>query len=722
MASLPKSVYEGTDLYRIEEKLNLICRGIYTFSLNSVSPRSALAAGKKMLAGGAYPKPIGIWAKNHLDGDKAVGIDPASISTWFTEGGKFAPSLKASWNTPTDLIMQIAGAAKEWAALCKKADVDRSSRNSEASNAIVDPEDMKTKEYPLYANWNTSDEKLTAPDEEFLYSRLRKDSTGNLYWVFNSGNVVPIPLSEGSAARKILDDSSFWSEFAKDNMSRIAEYSRLIVDRCYELRDSRMIDEKNTVPTLEEELENLVPHCISRNIAVQIYMVKVGEGKTARWVFHHFSLAMNAQNKSMNRTNWCSILQTDMLRFLNFDHIKKIAQWGTNGVDSIFRPAYVAEQCPCGSMPMLPGAFRQFFSGKLINPLMGLLRIATFVNSVIDPGNYSRQSLVLVGLGKEGKGIFCRFLEGLFGNACVTLQENAFDRENRFGMGPAINRRLIILQDVKQPSSVIESPMFKSVTGNDTLSIDRKFQMPMEWKVEGTKVVIVTNKKIWLNNQYAVSRILPVFFMKNYKDTDALSVPELTAALMAEMKPFVQWCADYENYFRDLKNKAGENFPYCTKNGLSILSDDSFKAWMRGELTGTPNEITREAFENESPGDMPEPMFKIRLYDDEDEDQSAAFSDIFNRFFKRSELGIVPSQKISEALIEGSKSEFPSMIIAGITKQTCQSGKCQPIKDFKAWLIAKGFKKVKLHGDYVFRGMELRDASEPIDFIGGAPC
>lgn len=707
--------YTSMRLYQVQDLLNRICSGVYQFDLRGVKCKAAVTAASKLRENPTYAKPMGVWVRNLLDPDnKTTALSPAAIETWFKDGGRFTASLKANWKTASDLILDIASAAKEWNAAQKKEHIDQSERNSEATSAILKTDETKTKEYQLYSNWNTVDEKISQPDVDFLYSHLRQDSMKNLYWVFDNGTVLGIPLSEGSAARKILDDADFWSLFCTENMPRIKDYCKAIVDRCYELRNN-ILSIDDDLPTIEEELENVVPHCISRNVCVQIHFRKVGSGKTVSWIFDHFSLAMNAQKQALNRTNWCSVLQVDMIKFLDFTRIGFIEQWtDRDNVNAIYHSPFKPIIRNVGRMPKLPPTFGAFFKGKLTNPIMGMLRVAVFVRSVLDPKNFSRQALVLVGLGKEGKGVFCKFLERAIGDACVTLQENAFDRENRFGMVPAINKRLVILQDIKQPSSVIESPMFKSITGNDTLSIDRKFQNAMEWRVHGTKVVLVTNKKIWLNNTYSVTRVLPLFFQKNYEDSEAKGVMDLSDQLLLEKDEFIQWCYDYVAYFENACNRKGERFPCITKNGLTVIDDRSYTLWNAGQLEDMGVAQTVEAFESETPANMFEAMFKVKTFDTENDDDADNFSKIFDKLFVRDENGKMRSSEISAALVGATKFEYPEMILTGITRQTAANGHCENIRSFKSWLLTIGITKKRVQGIEVFTGLSEK---KPLDDI-----
>lgn len=706
--------YSGSRLQRMEAIVNEITKGVYKVSLRSVKHKSAMTAAKHIEKNPAYAKPFGMWVQSQLEeGSKEHSITAASLVTWWGSGSKFAEALYSHWKTPFDFLVDLGGAANEWADSKRKEDVTRSEKNSEASRAIIDTRETKTKEYPLYTNWSTVDEKISKPDIEFLYDRLSKDATNNLYWTFNNGVTVPIPMVEGSAARRIMDDANFWSAFALDNLSKIFDYTKYIVDRCYELRNDVGYDTADEeLDSIESKLEEFVPHCISRNISIQIFFVKIGSGKDAHWAFDHFGLAMNAPKPAMNKTNWCAVLQVDMLRFLDFGRIKLIKQWSTNPDERAIH-SFDMYNLKLGrrpsSLPTLPKKFSEFFNGKLVNPKMDMLRIATFVTSVIDPNNYSRQALLLVGLGKEGKGVLCRVFEHIFGSASVTLQEDAFDRERQFGLWPAINKRLVILQDVLRPTTLIETPKFKSLTGNDTLSIDRKYMNTMEWQVDGTKVIIVTNKRVWLNNNYAITRVLPVFFMKNYKSVNVAGLRTITRDLCKESNAFLQWCYDYVNYFKLMTNDKGEQWPFLTDNGLIILSDDQFKDWKHGDLDVTDDDmIVKHAFEAATPSTSAESMFKVSEYEDANDDVEFAFEQMFQTFFELIPGETLKRPLITQTIYEHMNRGFTCMRMAGIDRDPTQSR--TSISNFLRWLSKREgvCAKIEKDGSTVYQNIRIR--------------
>lgn len=108
-------------LYQVQDLLNKICSGVYQFDLRGVKYKAAVTAAGKLRENPTYSKPIGVWVQNLLDpNNKTTAVSPAAIDTWFKDGGRFTASLKANWKTASDLILDIASAAKEWNDVQKK--------------------------------------------------------------------------------------------------------------------------------------------------------------------------------------------------------------------------------------------------------------------------------------------------------------------------------------------------------------------------------------------------------------------------------------------------------------------------------------------------------------------------------------------------------------------------------------------------------------------------
>lgn len=722
---MKEPTYIVSELHDIETKLNEIFKGVMSFSLSLVKAKAAQTAASKLRENPSYNKPVGIFYSNLMDANKGfVPLTTASIvQLWSNE--KYSPTLKSHWPDVFDFLCKVSEAAKEYQKKKTETNIKKSEGSSNATAAITDARERKTKDYPLYSNWSSVVENITDIDVDFLYSHLRKDAVNNIYWKWKDGTIMMIPISEVSKGRQIVDDDDFWTRFMNDNAVSIKDYCQTILEKAYELQGDSSFDEETVVESLESRIENLVPHCISRQLSIQITYVKEGRGKDASWIFERFSLAMTGVKPALNRDNWCSVLQLNLLKFLDASKIGSIKQWHTKFADDNVDAMYYFDATGLAigekvvKMPPLPGPFKDFFTGKLVNPRMDLLRIATYIVTALDDDDKSRQALFLLGRGKDGKGCFARFLEYIFGTAFETINEENF--VNRFGLETSINKRLICVQDAKDPTMIVESATFKSLTGGDPLFVDIKYRKPVCWHTEGTKVLITTNKFLWLNDEYSVSRVLPVFFQRNYDPLDIKSVDDITTELCVNSKAFVQWCYQYVQYFKQKKNKAGQPWKMNTKNGLMLLSDRQYELWLDGKLEGSWGDIQRDAFAEASPKDSSDDYFRVARYAEAIEDSEEIYRMIAKNYLVFTPAATVTRAELNIALRKAAyKGNSFELQAVGIDRYSKDCNKA--IRGFIKWVCnQEGVTTSNEEDSKLIHGVRLKDLTDDLNPVPSFP-
>lgn len=722
---MKEPTYIVSELHDIETKLNEIFKGVMSFSLSLVKAKAAQTAASKLRENPSYNKPVGIFYSNLMDANKGfVPLTTASIvQLWSNE--KYSPTLKSHWPDVFDFLCKVSEAAKEYQKKKTETNIKKSEGSSNATAAITDARERKTKDYPLYSNWSSVVENITDIDIDFLYSHLRKDAVNNIYWKWKDGTIMMIPISEVSKGRQIVDDDDFWTRFMNDNAVSIKDYCQTILEKAYELQGDSSFDEETVVESLESRIENLVPHCISRQLSIQITYVKEGRGKDASWIFERFSLAMTGVKPALNRDNWCSVLQLNLLKFLDASKIGSIKQWHTKFADDNVDAMYYFDATGLAigekvvKMPPLPGPFKDFFTGKLVNPRMDLLRIATYIVTALDDDDKSRQALFLLGRGKDGKGCFARFLEYIFGTAFETINEENF--VNRFGLETSINKRLICVQDAKDPTMIVESATFKSLTGGDPLFVDIKYRKPVCWHTEGTKVLITTNKFLWLNDEYSVSRVLPVFFQRNYDPLDIKSVDDITTELCVNSKAFVQWCYQYVQYFKQKKNKAGQPWKMNTKNGLMLLSDRQYELWLDGKLEGSWGDIQRDAFAEASPKDSSDDYFRVARYAEAIEDSEEIYRMIAKNYLVFTPAATVTRAELNIALRKAAyKGNSFELQAVGIDRYSKDCNKA--IRGFIKWVCnQEGVTTSNEEDSKLIHGVRLKDLTDDLNPVPSFP-
>ena len=115
-----------------------------------------------------------------------------------------------------------------------------------------------------------------------------------------------------------------------------------------------------------------------------------------------------------------------------------------------------------------------------------------FIGSLFFEESDQQQYVWLYGTGKNGKGSLARFLKKCFGQACAGgLQIPRMD--DKFWTASLIGKRLGIFPDANN-AKFVRSSLFKSLTGEDTISIERKFKESVDVKLN-TKFIFISNNK-----------------------------------------------------------------------------------------------------------------------------------------------------------------------------------------------------------------------------------
>lgn len=644
--------YKNTKLYEIEQFLYEASGKLYKFHLNELRSSFAKKMPSMLSKDPMCAKNIGGWIVDSQHNGHAEVVTPAFLKQCYSGDSSLGTAMRQKWASFDEFCIELSAYAKMYENEEKASALKALKKISNATEVLGSSLEIKIETTALCTGIHSVVTSVTQPDEDFLYSHLRKDEQGNMYWLFGTG-LQQIPIAETSSGSRITDDDVFWTLFYAENGNVIQKYLENIVDCCYDVsrESTNGGDDDSLIESIESRIEKVVPHVIMQNVCIDrefIHYPSQGSESPAHNEFKRFGISMNARNKSLSKENWLEQLSVSLIRFVDRSKIKLVTQWGDS--DSIYSysgDSRILHRFPA-EIPMLPPHWRSFMDGKLACPTMGLLRLAGFVVSALDKRNFSRQALYLCGSGKEGKGVMTKALSHIFGEAQCTINESQLTDDARFGLETVVNKRLVVMQDIAKPTAIFESPLFRSITGNDVISVDRKFRRPFEWKVQGTKVIIVTNKKVWLNNNYAVTRILPLHLLKNYEK--AISVMDISADLISEEDGFVQWCYDYLNFMMATKNANGSKFSsLCGANGLPLLSDDQFENWLNcSEFYVNEEDYNMKmAFMYENRDGA---FFEIKLNEDTEECDDMYFEELANRLFVFTEGSTIKRGQIAEAI------------------------------------------------------------------------
>ena len=126
---------------------------------------------------------------------------------------------------------------------------------------------------------------------------------------------------------------------------------------------------------------------------------------------------------------------------------------------------------------------------------------------VFDASDNSRQAFYLSGFGTDGKSVIAKVIARVLGPR--VCGEWATDSKSDFIASSLVGKRLLIVPELKNSATFLESQLFHQVTGQDNVTYNIKNQPFGSGTFKGTKVLILTNKPLETGGQRSVeTRIL----------------------------------------------------------------------------------------------------------------------------------------------------------------------------------------------------------------------
>ena len=159
-------------------------------------------------------------------------------------------------------------------------------------------------------------------------------------------------------------------------------------------------------------------------------------------------------------------------------------------------------------------------------------------------GDTTQQKMFLVvGPKRSGKGTIARVLKAMIGAHHVAGPTLASIGTN-FGLSPLIGKPLAIIADARlrtQDASVVTERLL-SISGEDTLTVDRKYKDPWTGQL-GSRIVVLSNELPRLTDSSGAlaSRFIVFTMTKSFYGKEN---PDLTAELLTELPGIFTWALD----------------------------------------------------------------------------------------------------------------------------------------------------------------------------------
>ena len=516
------------------------------------------------------------------------------------------PEFKAKWNSTVAFLDEVKSFEAELVSRTHKKIVSHATEASQLSDAITTAESSTYKWLIFNTGLNALANEITDVDKEFIYNRLAvlpdnngSLSTGQYYWKFNDGYSI-IPMEKDN--RTIEIDPEFWNKWWDENREAVLNYTKSVIETlaimCISEKQGEMVEYDNQIVPpnqIEELIRQRCPSSVLRCLTVgQVYKnrkTEVGEVVVPTGEFiPALRLTQRLQRTSMESVDWESLLAKNLLRGIDLKSVKQLKIFsnapctsqhylGPIPIPRVTETEPTLEKCPTWNM---------FLNGKFPSPKMGKFRLASFILSIIDANNYNRQLLYTTGNGSDGKTTLLEAIIRMFDPKVTNNSLPASAFASQFGLKDAVNKRLLMIDDTKlnEMNSFINSDTVKRITGagaTGQLQIDIKNRNPIAWHVSGCKMMIATNGYMTLSDEATISRINPLLILQNYKRSQAMDQETLENKLVSERAEFIQWCADYFNYYVNITNVNGERNRLYSGVGVQVLTDAMWEAWLNAE-------------------------------------------------------------------------------------------------------------------------------------------
>lgn len=580
------------------------------------------------------------------------------------------PEFQAKWNSIVAFLDEVKSFETELVSRTHKKIVSHATEASELSDAITTAESSTYKWLMFNTGLSALANEITDVDKEFVYNRLAvlpdsngSLSTGQYYWKFNDGYSI-IPMDKDN--RTIEIDPEFWNKWWEENRVAVLNYTKSVVETlalmCISERQGEMVEYDNQIVPpnqIEELIRQRCPSSILRCLTVgQVYRKRRTEDGEVTVPTGEFipalRLTQRLQRTSMESVDWEALLAKNLLRGIDLKSVKQLKIFSNTPCTSQHYLGPIPIPRTTDTEPTLDKCptWDMFLNGKFPSPKMGKFRLASFVLSIIDANNYNRQLLYATGNGSDGKTTLLEAITRMFDPKVTNNSLPASAFASQFGLNDAINKRLLMIDDSKlnEMNAFINSDTVKRITGagaTGQLQIDIKNRNPIAWHVSGCKIMIATNGYMTLSDEATISRINPLLILQNYKRSQAMDQETLENNLVSERAEFIQWCADYFNYYVNITNANGERNRLYSGVGVQVLTDAMWEAWLRAEEDNIWSDTITDArflqmrkdafeFETTTPG-----SYRSRIYinqegvEDTLEDENETTTDIVGALFEK---------------------------------------------------------------------------------------
>lgn len=199
---------------------------------------------------------------------------------------------------------------------------------------------------------------------------------------------------------------------------------------------------------------------------------------------------------------------------------------------------------PVPDNPPSPTEWVRFLSGIWPDDQGSIESLSESIGYMLTDATDQQKAFMLVGPKRSGKGTILRIIEAIVGrHNKVSPSFNSLG--SQFGLAPLVGKRIAMISDARLSHRADQASITENIlriTGEDSVSVDRKFREPWNGKLP-TKFLVATNELPSFSDASAAlaSRFIIFRFTRSFIGSEDFG---LTDRIKAELPGILMWALD----------------------------------------------------------------------------------------------------------------------------------------------------------------------------------
>lgn len=378
-------------------------------------------------------------------------------------------------------------------------------------------------------------------DEKMFYNFVRIE---NGAIVFNDGDTKEVvPEKDGKVLLKSGLDMKL-DNIIETNIKPMLQKANKELNR-YFLEKTTFDGTDYTTEELKKILVKILPSFILNNCEVVItYKVREEEDSNGKKIktktFSKCELYNVLDRKNRGKFDIIDSIGPYIKNHINHYITRQGEIYSNNNEDALHYVPLNVEENDGSTKVNVPECIDKTFGVR--TSTLDLHYIGAFLWKCMNKDLSGRQTLILFNKGNCGTSTYIDLVNKMTDNSISAMEESLWLKDP-YCLQKCISKRLIAIKDVTRTKELFEDNKWRSLTSGETIPANIKFGEAIEYGSKNIQIIVSTNKKVYANDDYQMTRILPVLFDIDDK-VEKKDANVILDYIMSNRDSVVQWAYD----------------------------------------------------------------------------------------------------------------------------------------------------------------------------------